>query len=187
MTYFTPAGVIHGCNETLQQQKAFNYKERHAYIHRIRSKYSPAGASTDTHAYIDTKIYYVIRYTTSSFEKAGLLVQFNNDPAGVGFAVDNDEVVADLRPGGWPLLLVLLHDHELLRPVVRPGGWPLPLVHHDLDHLGPVVPLPGLVVVLSLVLLSQSHPCQRIAMSYLDTQGDDDFDSHWMGPLFLDF
>ena len=51
------------CNETLQQPKVFNYKERHAYIHKIRSKYSPAGASTNTHAYIDTKIYYVIRYT----------------------------------------------------------------------------------------------------------------------------
>ena len=50
------------CNETLQQPNVLNYKERHAYIHRIRSKYSPAGASTNTHAYTDTKIYYVIRY-----------------------------------------------------------------------------------------------------------------------------
>ena len=57
------------------------------------------------HAYIDPKIYYVICY---SFEKAGLLVRFNNDPAGVLFAVDNDEAVAGLqlvvRSGGWPIL-----------------------------------------------------------------------------------
>ena len=116
------------------------------------------------------------------------MVRFNNDPAGVLFAVDNDEVVADLqlvvRPGEWPLLLVHLHDHELLRPVVHPGEWPLLLL---LDLLGPVVPPPGLVVVLSLVPLSQGHHCQRIAMSYLGTRGNDDFDSHWLGPLLLDF
>ena len=53
---------------------------------------------------IHTKIYYVIRYTTSFFEKAGLLVQFNNNPAGVLFAADNDEKVAGRQlvflPGG---------------------------------------------------------------------------------------
>ena len=83
-----------------------------------KAKYSPAEASTSTHAYIDPKISFA-----TSFETAGLLVRFNNDPAGVLFAVDNDEAVASLqlvvRPGGWPLLLVNLHDHELLRPVVR--------------------------------------------------------------------
>ena len=132
-----------------QKKSLIKKRDMHIYTGRTRSKYSPAGASTNTHAYIDPTIHYVICYTTSSFEKAGLLVRFNNDPAGVLSAVDNDEAGAGLqlviRPGGWPLLLVYLHDHELLRPVVRRQ-----------------------VVVLFLVPLSQGHHChQRIAMLYL--------------------
>ena len=50
------------CNDLRSSRKVFNYKGRHAYIHTQRSEYSPAGASTNTHAYMDTKIYDVTRY-----------------------------------------------------------------------------------------------------------------------------
>ena len=113
------------------------------------------------------------------------MVCFNDDPAGVLFAVDNDKVVADLqlvvRPGGWPLLLVHLHDHEFLRPVVHSGRWPLCIFMTMIFK--PSCSSSGA----GYFLFHYLKDITVIAMLYLGTQGDDDFDSHWLGPLLLDF